>query len=203
MNFQTLHKQRKFILIAAAAGIIAVFLPWISITVGMFGYSETHSTNGFRSYGIVVFLSFIVAGIAAFLGNQTAALEKTNWLVALVAGAAALLFTVIFMLSGSDATGGFGLADAHFGFGLWIALVASIAVILFGWMYRNPENNLKESFESIKKTIATTTAQNNTSQPKAPVVNMNKVDELERLITLKNNGSITEEEFQKMKANII
>ena len=33
MNFQTMNKQRKFVLIAAAIGVISMFLPWISISI--------------------------------------------------------------------------------------------------------------------------------------------------------------------------
>ena len=49
MNFQTLNRQRKYILIAAAAGAIAVFLPWATISVDLFGYSASQSINGFHS----------------------------------------------------------------------------------------------------------------------------------------------------------
>lgn len=53
MNFNTLHKQRKAILIAAVIGVIGVFLPWI--TVGFLG-QNIHS-NGFHGIGILAFLA--------------------------------------------------------------------------------------------------------------------------------------------------
>ena len=31
MNFMLMHKQRRFVLILAAIGIIAVFLPWVKV----------------------------------------------------------------------------------------------------------------------------------------------------------------------------
>jgi len=67
MNFQTMNKQRKFVLIAAAVGIISMFLPWISF----FGFS----INGMHGSGIVVFLCFAVSGIISLLGDQTKNLE--------------------------------------------------------------------------------------------------------------------------------
>src|SRR5919197_161073 len=112
MNFQTRSKQRKFILISAATGIISIFLPWI--TVGAFGMSE--SVNGFRSYGIVVFLAFAVVCIISLLGNQVKTLDQTMWMVALGTGIIALLFAIIFLTNMNE---GFGIVKA--GFGIWIA----------------------------------------------------------------------------------
>src|ERR1700712_3737189 len=122
MNFQTMSKQRKFILIAAAVGVIACFLPWITISFGGF---TAGSVNGLHSYGFLCFFSFIGAGLVSYMGNQTLNLEKTMWFVALACGAIALLFEIIFL---SDA-GGFS------GFGLYIALLAAIGVLVFAWKF--------------------------------------------------------------------
>ena len=56
MNFQTMHRQRKFILIAAAAGVISMFLPWVSISA--FGMDVGQSNNGVRGGGILIFFLF-------------------------------------------------------------------------------------------------------------------------------------------------
>jgi hypothetical protein len=191
MNFQTMSKQRKYILIAAAAGLISVFLPWI--TVGAFGMSN--SVNGFRSYGIAVFIAFAVAIAISILGDQTRTLDQTMWMVALGAGAVAVLFTILFF---TDLNGGFGIVDP--GFGIWISLIAAVAVIGAAWMFKNPADSLKSGFDSIKKTIpvspgntTTTTTTNSTS----------KISELERLIELKNQGKISEEEYQQMKSKLL
>src|SRR5438067_11962991 len=116
MNFQTMNKQRKFILVAAAAGIISIFLPWI--TVGVFGMSE--STNGFHSYGVIVFLAFAGAAIVSLMADQTKTLDQIMWMLAMIAGAVSLLFTIIFF---TNLSGGYGVVQA--GFGIWIALIAS------------------------------------------------------------------------------
>ena len=144
MNFQTMSKQRKFILIAAAVGIIAVFLPWISI--GAFGVKE--SQNGFHSYGIVVFLAFAVAVVISLIGDQTKTLDQSMWMVALVAGVIAALFTLIFFSRLNDA---FGIVDP--GFGIWISFIAAAGVIGAAWLYKNPADNLKSGFESLKKSM--------------------------------------------------
>lgn len=70
MNFQTMSKQRKFILVSALVGIIAMFLPWIKMPF-------LGSVNGMHGRGIIVFICFLVAGILAYIGDQTKNLEKT------------------------------------------------------------------------------------------------------------------------------
>lgn len=74
MNFQVMRKQRKFVLIAALVGVISIFLPWVS-TSGLFAGI---SVNGFNSGGVIVFIAFVAAGVMAFLGDQTKAMEKKH-----------------------------------------------------------------------------------------------------------------------------
>ncbi|HEY4149224.1 MAG TPA: hypothetical protein VGM41_09855, partial [Chitinophagaceae bacterium] len=127
MNFQTLNKQRKFILIAALAGIIAVFLPWVTISAGFLG---SQSVNGFRGIGILAFLSFVLAGAFSLVGEQANALDKTMWVLALGAGALSLLSVIIAVANTLGGSGGFGIVEAGVGFGLWIAIAASVGVVL-------------------------------------------------------------------------
>ena len=82
MNFQTMSKQRKFILIASAVGVISMFLPWVKIS--LFGFSS--SVNGMRDAGIFIFLCFVACGVISFLGNQTTNLDRTMWMVTLIVG---------------------------------------------------------------------------------------------------------------------
>src|SRR4051812_49008596 len=128
MNFQTMSKQRKYILIAAAVGIIAVFLPWV--TIGAFGMSD--SQNGFHSYGIVVFLAFAVAIVINILGDQTKTLDQTMWMVALAAGVVGVLFTILFY---TDLNGGYGVVGS--GFSLFVALKGRGGGFGLGWLFKN------------------------------------------------------------------
>ena len=97
MNFQTMNKQRKFVLIAAVAGVISMFLPWVSIS--LLGF--TQSVNGMHGSGILVFLCFAASGIVAYLGDQTKNLDKTMWLVTLIAGALATLIVIWYIIDAS------------------------------------------------------------------------------------------------------
>lgn len=195
MNFQTMNRQRKLILIAAIAGIIAVFLPWFS--AGAFGFSV--HINGFHGWGILAFLAFVASGIIALMGAQTEALDKTMWFAAFICGALALLIIIVTIVSSQSS--GYGLVSAGLGFGIWIALTAGIGVMLSAWMFKNPAHNIKSGFESLKKTVYTASSSANTSSN--TTTDTNKIAELERLSKLKHNGSITEEEFQQLKSKIL
>jgi peptidoglycan/LPS O-acetylase OafA/YrhL len=145
MNFQTMSKQRKFVLISAAAGFISMFLPWVSIS--MFGYSQ--SVNGMHDKGILVFLCFVASGLIAYLGDQTKNLDKTMWTITLVAGAAALLVIIWFY---SQATNSI-MGSSMIGFGVYIAALAAIGVLGSAYMFKSPTDNIKDGFNSIKKEL--------------------------------------------------
>jgi hypothetical protein len=156
MNFETMSKQRKFVLIAAAIGIISMFLPWFSF----FGYR----ISGMHGIGILVFLCFVVAGVIAYLGDQTKNLQKTMWLITLISAA---LATLIILGRIIDASGSIvGLLS----FGIYLAGLAAIGVLLSAFLFRSPTDNIKDSFESLKHDIntkinTTPTTQDVTNRP--------------------------------------
>jgi|SRR5690554_1291473 len=190
MNFQAMNIQRKLILIAAGAGVISVFLPWLTVSV----FGESNSINGFRGTGIVVFLGFIGSGLISLIGNQTEKLDKTMWLAVLVTGALSFIFTLISfgnLSSGGDM--GLGLIEAGYGIGIWISLFASAGVLASAWLNKNPDDNVAMSIDSLKQNIASVT----------PAAETSKIAELEKLIEMKSQGKITEEEYQQLKSKII
>lgn len=135
MNFQTMSKQRKMVLIAAAVGIISMFLPWASYIFG--------SINGMHGNGTIVFLALAAAGVVAFLGDQTTNLTKTNWMIVLIAGGVAALFMIINFFDLMQIIG-------HLGIGFWGALAASIGVVAFAFMNRSASDSLQGGFDSLK-----------------------------------------------------
>ena len=142
MNFNLMSKQRKFVLISSAVGFVSMFLPWVSVS--MFGY--TQSANGMHKEGVVVFLCFVVAGIIAYIDDQKKNLDKTMWTVTLLAGVIALLFVIWYY---SEITSSI-MGSAFVGFGLYIAAIAAIGIILSAYLLRSPTDNLKEGFDSLK-----------------------------------------------------
>ncbi len=145
MNFQTMSRQRKFILIASAAGIISMFLPWVSIS--LFGY--TQSVSGMHDIGILVFLCFVASAAIAYLGDQTKNLDKNKWGVVLVAGAIAILSIVYFYFKMSESV----MGSSFVGSGLYISAIAALGVLGSAYMLRSPTDNIRDSFNNIKKDI--------------------------------------------------
>ena len=192
MNFQLMHKQRRFVLIVAAVGVIAVFLPWVTVG-GIFGNSL--NANGFNGTGIGVFLALIAVVVIALMGDQKKAEERTMWMITLLAGFVALLLAVIkySQISGSA----FGIVSA--GYGLWISLAASLAVIVFAWLFKSPGDTLQSGFDSLKKNMPQASHPNQTTT----TTNTNRMEELEKLIDLKNQGKISEEEYKEMRSKLM
>jgi hypothetical protein len=153
MNFQALHKQRKFILIIAAIGAISIFLPWFTISAEGLGVRISESQNGFHGTGVLVFLAFVGAGILALVGDQSHLMEKTMWVATLIAGVIALLFVVINLARTSGSGDGFGFAQAGPGFGIWISLIASVGMLASAWLLKNPGDTLKSGFDSMKRDL--------------------------------------------------
>ena len=201
MSYQTMHRQRKLILIAAVVGIISVFLPWITISI--FGLSE--SINGFHGWGILVFMLYVAAAVITCLGSRAQALEKNLWLLVIACGVIALFAVIIEITSSSGGLGEEpGFADADFGIGVWLTIAASASIVLFAWIFKNPANDLKNGLDGFKKSISIPS----TSFPNSNTTSMNsraqsKIDEFEKISRLKNNGSISEEEYHQLKSKLI
>ena len=156
MNFQTMHTQRKMILIAAVVGLLATLLPWYRVSV--FGFSQ--SINAWHGIGMLAPLGFALAGVMAFLGNQSLPLTSTNWFLALAGGALALLAVIIFW---TNTPGSIALGVGGVSFGLYIALIAAIGVLAMAWLHRSPGANLRDGFDSVKRDVQTRTEHLNRS----------------------------------------
>ena len=120
MNF---HKQKLYSLIFAGVALIALFLPWVSISLGIFGGG---SVNGFRSWGILSFFGVLGVAAACFLGNKALPFDDTFKKVALASFGAIALGALIFFLRIGDTLG-----TASSGFGLWVTLIVGVVGIVW------------------------------------------------------------------------
>ncbi|MEO8861729.1 MAG: hypothetical protein ABI358_09915 [Ginsengibacter sp.] len=166
MNFQQLNKQRKFIIVGAAVGLIASFLPWFSYGVG--------SVNGMNGIGVLAFILFIAAGLLALMGDQNANIPSKMWLPVLGAGVVNICIIGYLIIRWESAMGGVSSEEtAAFGsvglsFGIWAAIAGAIIITYGAYKFRSSDNNLKESLRSIKSDMDKAIAdkgKDNTSVP--------------------------------------
>lgn len=121
MEFKFITKPNLLLLIVSGVLFITIFLPWYSWPgYEIYGYYTGGSINGFHNGGVLTFLMSLVGIAAAFLESQ-----KTRALIAMGAGILAFLGTIINFATLS----GWGI-----GFGLIIALIASVGLGLVGYM---------------------------------------------------------------------
>lgn len=145
MDFKTMSKQRKYVLIFSAVGVISMFLPWFSISV--MGFSQ--STSGMHGWGVLGFFCFIIAGLIALYGNQKQNIDKSLWMLTLILGIIPLLIVVIYYFKASDSF----MGTEFIGFGAYITAIASIALVASAFMFRSPSDTLKGGFDSLKKSV--------------------------------------------------
>lgn len=130
MENLNLHKQKLYSLIIAGVGLIAIILPWMSVSVnlGGFGGMGGTSANGFRGWGYLSLLGVVAVVIAALLGDKTKDYDEMFKKVALGGFAAIAAGAIIFFIRIlSYGNGGFTGVKTSSGFGLWIAIVAGLA----------------------------------------------------------------------------
>jgi len=162
-----MSKQRKYILIAAAAGLISMFLPWLSITA--FGYSKTQ--NGMDGAGGFVFICFAACLAVSFVGSQKQNLDKTFSTITFFAGGLAsfiVIWNIIFATWGISRFKGIsekiviwngildsggGNAGSILGYGIYCAAGAGVAVTLAAFMFRSPTDTIKGGFDNLKHDI--------------------------------------------------
>jgi len=145
MNFKIMNKQRKFVLISVTAGIISMFLPWVRISV--FGFSK--SLNGLHDSGILVFLCFAVAGVIACLGDQSKNLNNSMWMVTLISAAIALIIIIWDLIDASS-----GLYGSFLSFGIYLAGLSAIGVLLSAFIFRSATDTIKKGFENLRNEIS-------------------------------------------------
>lgn len=201
-----MNKQRKFILIAAVAGAISVFLPWITASAGAFGYSVNRSENGFHGAGVAYFMLMAAAGVvAAVIGERTQTLDKTMRLTMLACGAVGAICVFLFFKDAPDGFHtGYGGVDISPSFGAFVAFLAAVAVLVLPLVFKALGESLQGDFDHLKQKMKSINTSGGTPTNKpAGTGAINSLEELERLAKLKEQGSITDEEYVQMKAKIL
>lgn len=196
-----MHRQRLFIVIAAAIGAISVFLPWRTVSVGFFGASMSEGMNGFNGAGVVAFFCFLVAGILSFAGDQTSHLPKKSWVGVLILAVVALNCAIIYLIKVK--TSGYGFMELGIGYGCYLGMAAAFAIGAAAWLLKGADQNLKEGIEMVKKNLSSIKLPQQSSNESSTKSEVNKIEEIEKLARLKDAGHITELEYQQMKSKLL
>ena len=141
-----MEKNRLFIIISAAVAILSSFLPWASLNAGAFG---SYSWNGLRGDGWLVIIFAVVAIVLACLNDVKSSLPKGFAIGVIVAGALSTIVTLIDVFGVNKYAVDFNGYGVSIGFGLILALIASIAIVVTGLLAMSGGKITKGTFEEL------------------------------------------------------
>lgn len=199
-----MEKNRLFILISAGVAILGSLLPWASLNAGAFG---SYSVNGYQGDGWFVIIAAIVSIVLACLNNMNKAMSKGFSIGVIVAGAIATLVTLINLFSVNKYVSNFGGYGVSIGFGLILALLASIALVVTGLLAMSGGKITKESFTELAesgKDFAQTVGRVTSSTVKTAVEEIKKESQERKKeeTTADKTETAKEETEQKEEANV-
>ena len=141
-----MEKNRLFIIISAAVAILSTFLPWASLNAGAFG---SYSVNGLRGDGWFILIFAVVAIVLACLNDVKTSLPKGFAIGVIVLGALSTIVTLIDVFGVNKYTADFNGYGVSIGFGLILALIASIAIVVTGLLAMSGGKITKGTFEEL------------------------------------------------------
>ena len=193
-----MEKNRLFILISAGVAILGSLLPWASINAGAFG---SYSMNGYQGDGWLVIIAAIVSIVLACLNNMNKAMSKGFSIGVIVSGAIATLVTLINLFNVNKYMSNFGGYGISIGFGLILALLASIALVVTGLLAMSGGKITKDSFAELAesgKDFAQTVGRVTTTTVKTAVEEIKKeTQEHKKEETTAEKTETTQEEIEQ------
>ena len=141
-----MEKNRLFIIISAAVAILSSFLPWASLNAGAFG---SYSWNGLRGDGWFVIIFAVVAIVLACLNDVKTSLPKGFAIGVIVSGSLSTVVTLIDLFGVNKYAVNFNGYGVSIGFGLILALIASIAIVVTGLLAMSGGKITKGTFEEL------------------------------------------------------
>ena len=143
-----MEKNRLFIIISAAVAILSSFLPWASLNAGAFG---SYSWNGLHGDGWFVIIFAVVAIVLACLNDVKSSLPKGFAIGVIVSGALSTIVTLIDLFGVNKYAVNFNGYGVSIGFGLILALIASIAIVVTGLLAMSGGKITKGTFEELSE----------------------------------------------------
>jgi len=149
-----MEKNRLFIIISAAVAILSSFLPWASLNAGNFG---SYSWNGLRGDGWFVIIFAVVAIVLACLNDVKTSLPKGFAIGVIVSGSLSTVVTLIDVFGVNKYAVNFNGYGVSIGFGLILALIASIAIVVTGLLAMSGFEELAESGKGFAQSVGRVT----------------------------------------------
>ena len=199
-----MEKNRLYILISAGVAILGSLLPWAGLNAGSFG---SYSVNGYQGDGWFVIIAAIVSIVLACLNNMNKAMPKGFSIGVIVAGAIATLVTLNSLFNVNKYMSNFGGYGISIGFGLILAILASIALVVTGLLAMSGGKITKESFTELAesgKDFAQTVGRVTSSTVKTAVEEIKKESQERKKeeTTAEKTETAKEETEQKEEANV-
>ena len=141
-----MEKNRLFIIISAAVAILSSFFPWARLNAGNFG---SYSWNGLRGDGWFVIIFAVVAIVLACLNDVKTSLPKGFAIGVIVSGSLSTVVTLIDVFGVNKYAVNFNGYGVSIGFGLILALIASIAIVVTGLLAMSGGKITKGTFEEL------------------------------------------------------
>lgn len=193
-----MHKQRLAILIASAIGVIITFLPWLSASSYFIGGNV--KINGMRGTGILYFMLMIAILVISIMGNRAEILPKNKKMWVIYSGAAGILCLFIYF---AYYVMNSGPVDVSVSSGWVLALLIAAAVTALPFVEEKPGGGFLFNTSIFTGNRNAAPVQQKPSAGGTPAPATSRMDELEKLIKWKNEGMITQEEYEQLKSKIV
>ena len=137
---EKLKSSRILGIVANALLIIAVFLPVISVSVSLFGISQSQSVNYIQGDGIFVLILAIINLVIIFdkLATKIPFMAKVdNQKFTLIPTVINAILLIVLTFNGASALGGYAsLAKVDFGIGFYLLWLGVIASAVYPFLYK-------------------------------------------------------------------
>ena len=143
--------SQPFILVMGfsfAVAILSSFLPWANLNAGNFG---SYTWNGLRGDGWFVIIFAVVAIVLACLNDVKTSLPKGFAIGVIVSGSLSTVVTLIDVFGVNKYAVNFNGYGVSIGFGLILALIASIAIVVTGLLAMSGGKITKGTFEELSE----------------------------------------------------
>jgi hypothetical protein len=134
MEQTNFHKQKLYALIAAGTALVALLLPWLSLSIS-FGGMQSHSWNGMRGWGLLSLAGVIGVAALSLMGNRALDYTEEYRKYVMIAFGAIALGAILFWIRKNSIAGAPSVSILEgmdlgirlsTGIGLWLCLIAGL-----------------------------------------------------------------------------